>query len=114
MQAAAQGGWLLSRYKPRLNLARQRTGGDQPHHAVPFNDTSSKRVLLLTRVPSCCTLQASMGIYLFKRSVLEELLHDKNPGGTGRQDEHFGYDVIPHALRNGAKVRCWPPTQRTH
>lgn len=55
-----------------------------------------------------------MGIYLFKRSVLEELLHDKNPGGTGRQDEHFGYDVIPHALRNGAKVRCWPPTQRTH
>jgi glucose-1-phosphate adenylyltransferase len=48
--------------------------------------------------------EASMGIYLFKRAVLEELLEDKNPGGTGRQDEHFGYDVIPHALRNGAKV----------
>ena len=45
-----------------------------------------------------------MGIYLFRRQVLEELLQDKNPGGTGRQDEHFGYDVIPHALRNGAKV----------
>jgi ADP-glucose pyrophosphorylase len=45
-----------------------------------------------------------MGIYLFRRQVLEELLQDKNPGGTGRQDEHFGYDVIPHALRSGAKV----------
>jgi glucose-1-phosphate adenylyltransferase len=48
--------------------------------------------------------EASMGIYLFRRQVLEELLQDKNPGGTGRQDEHFGYDVIPHALCNGAKV----------
>jgi hypothetical protein len=56
----------------------------------------------LTGPPSW--LQASMGIYLFRRQVLEELLQDKNPGGTGRQDEHFGYDVIPHALRNGAKV----------
>ncbi len=45
-----------------------------------------------------------MGIYLFKRKVLEDLLQDQNPSGTGRQDEHFGYDVIPHALRSGAKV----------
>lgn len=51
-----------------------------------------------------CWMQASMGIYLFKRTVLEDLLQNKDPSGTGRQDEHFGYDVIPHALRSGAKV----------
>ena len=49
-----------------------------------------------------------MGIYLFKRTVLEELLHSKDPSSSGKQDEHFGYDVIPHALRSGAKAR--PPT----
>ena len=50
-----------------------------------------------------------MGIYLFKRTVLEDLLRDKNTGGSGRQDEHFGYDVIPHALRSGAKVLSLSP-----
>lgn len=48
--------------------------------------------------------EASMGIYLFKRKVLEDLLHSKDPGGSGKQDEHFGHDVIPHALTSGAKV----------
>jgi len=48
--------------------------------------------------------EASMGIYLFKRTVLEDLLQSIDPSGSGKQDEHFGYDVIPHALRSGAKV----------
>lgn len=60
--------------------------------------------LIRQTLTGACLSQASMGIYLFKRQVLESLLQDKNPSGSGRQDEHFGYDVIPHALRSGAKV----------
>lgn len=51
--------------------------------------------------------EASMGIYLFKRKVLEDLLGRVDPSGSGKQDEHFGHDVIPHALRSGAKVMAY-------
>lgn len=60
------------------------------------------------RAPLPWGVQASMGIYLFKREVLEELLRSKDPSGSGKQDEHFGYDVVPHALRSGAKVSPYP------
>jgi len=42
---------------------------------------------------------ASMGIYVFKRSVLMELLN-KNP-----QDMDFGGEVIPRAAKEGLSVK---------
>mmetsp|Transcript_18382 Transcript_18382/g.51509 ORF Transcript_18382/g.51509 Transcript_18382/m.51509 type:complete len:504 (+) Transcript_18382:245-1756(+) len=49
--------------------------------------------------------EASMGIYVFRRDVLENLLL-KTDNFTARnsQDIHFGRDVIPHALRAGYRV----------
>uniref|UniRef100_A0A061RS02 glucose-1-phosphate adenylyltransferase n=1 Tax=Tetraselmis sp. GSL018 TaxID=582737 RepID=A0A061RS02_9CHLO len=48
--------------------------------------------------------EASMGVYVFRREVLENLLLDRD-SFTGRtQDIHFGRDVIPHALRAGYRV----------
>lgn len=43
--------------------------------------------------------QASMGIYVFKKSVLKELLHRAQ---EGKYD--FGHDVIPSALKEGYKL----------
>ena len=39
--------------------------------------------------------EASMGIYMFKREVLEKLLDRHSAGNNSKPDAHFGYDVIP-------------------
>lgn len=50
--------------------------------------------------------EASMGIYMFKREVLERLLgqNENHFGDQAGADTHFGYDVIPHALRDGYRI----------
>ncbi|BDA43485.1 Glucose-1-phosphate adenylyltransferase [Coccomyxa sp. Obi] len=50
--------------------------------------------------------EASMGIYMFKREVLERLLlqNEDHFGDKAGPDTHFGYDVIPHALRDGLRI----------
>lgn len=50
--------------------------------------------------------EASMGIYMFKREVLERLLlqNEEHFGDQAGPDTHFGYDVIPHALRDGLRI----------
>jgi glucose-1-phosphate adenylyltransferase len=47
-------------------------------------------------------IYASMGIYVFKLSVLEQELHDD---AKNQQSSHdFGKDIIPQMIRKGAKV----------
>ncbi len=50
--------------------------------------------------------EASMGIYMFRREVLERLLlqNEDHFGDKAGPDTHFGYDVIPHALRDGLTI----------
>ncbi|CAK0781127.1 hypothetical protein CVIRNUC_005292 [Coccomyxa viridis] len=48
--------------------------------------------------------EASMGIYMFKREVLEKLLDRHSAGNNSKPDAHFGYDVIPHALEDGLRI----------
>ncbi|KAK9914771.1 hypothetical protein WJX75_000324 [Coccomyxa subellipsoidea] len=50
--------------------------------------------------------EASMGIYMFRREVLERLLsqNENHFGDQAGPDTHFGYDVIPHALRDGLRI----------
>jgi len=48
--------------------------------------------------------EASMGIYVFRREVLEDLLLGDDNFASPKQDLHFGRDVIPHALRAGYRV----------
>lgn len=50
--------------------------------------------------------EASMGIYMFRREVLERLLlqNEDHFGDEAGPDTHFGYDVIPHALRDGLRI----------
>ncbi len=48
---------------------------------------------------------ASMGIYVFKREILERLLHEdaKRPNST----HDFGKDIIPHMVRTGLSVTAY-------
>ncbi|KAK9828450.1 hypothetical protein WJX72_000056 [[Myrmecia] bisecta] len=50
--------------------------------------------------------EASMGIYIFKREVLEKLLqtNETHFGSDAGPDTHFGHDVIPHALRDNLRI----------
>ena len=50
--------------------------------------------------------EASMGLYVFKRVVLERLLAENEDhfGSDAGPDTHFGHDVIPHALRDGCSI----------
>jgi glucose-1-phosphate adenylyltransferase len=47
-------------------------------------------------------IYASMGIYVFKHSVIEEELHEDNKRIGSTHD--FGRDIIPHMLKKGKKV----------
>ena len=47
--------------------------------------------------------EASMGIYVFNKSVLVELLND--PGELAAKPEnHFGHHILPRALREDYRV----------
>lgn len=69
---------------------------------------SSNRLAQLEGVSQNATgedpFEASMGIYMFKREVLERLLDRHSASANSKPDAHFGYDVIPHALEDGLRI----------
>jgi ADP-glucose pyrophosphorylase len=71
---------------------------------------STERLKSLERVSKHATaedpFEASIGIYMFRREVLERLLgqNENHFGDQAGADTHFGYDVIPHALRDGYRI----------
>ncbi|MFA5089553.1 MAG: glucose-1-phosphate adenylyltransferase [Candidatus Omnitrophota bacterium] len=48
---------------------------------------------------------ASMGIYVFNRSVLEELLYDDTKRSNSNHD--FGKDIIPSMVKKGLKIAAY-------
>ena len=47
--------------------------------------------------------EASMGIYVFNKAVLEELLADPREA-QAKPDNHFGHHILPRALREDYRV----------
>ena len=50
--------------------------------------------------------EASMGIYVFNKSVLEELLNDPR-ADLAQPENHFGHHILPRALREDYRIMSY-------
>lgn len=75
-------------------------------YGIMFTDDNHRIIDFIEKPPDPPGNLANMGVYVFKESVLEDLLLEDAEKADSRHD--FGYNIIPRMMELGMKVMAYP------